>query len=344
MDESLGELLNQYIGGYKGMTPGAIRLYHKGIKAWLPFDEEMINIEEIEQEKINFINFLGQGALEQPITQENFKDSCRKNEYEQILKKIEKYLQVFNQISKEYKEFLEEIQPYQDYIDKEYARKNKLTDKKRRQLYYQIKGLLTDELRLYLDNNYSTIDEKSKAIFDYGFGLKSYLEYFSSEDENKLLDPLISEDEKNRIYRNRIYYFAIQLNALQLYTYEDEREFYEECIQQDNIKGLILPTDVVDKIKELKTEAYKELQRECIWSSNEFLEKTKTFNQSNQEETYKRIKDKFVCISPCSLENGELINILFFTIRRNDGGALDYVVLHELGHSIETSKIPRRWM
>lgn len=344
-DESLEKLISQYIGSYRGMTPGYIRLFPKGIKAWLPFDEEKINIEEIELQKINFINFLEQGALERTITKENFKDFCKTNEYEQILKKIEKYLQVFNEISKKYGEFLEEIQPYQNYVDQEAARKVELENQKRNQLYYQIEGSLPDELRFYLDSKYSTIDEKSRAVFGYNLGSKSFLEYFSSKDENKLLDPLISENEKNRIYRNRSYYFVVQLMAVQSSSNANDREFYEECIQQDNIKKLILPAEVVDKIKELKTKAYEELQRDFIWSSEEFLEKVKIFgnNQNSKEEVYKCIKEQSVCIIPCDIDEDNLMNFLFFTIRK-DGGALDYIILHELGHSIETRKIPRRWV
>lgn len=222
------------------------------------------------------------------------------------------------------------MQPYQNYVDEEATRKNKLEDQKRNQLYCQIESYLTDELRLYLDSKYSTIDEKSRAVFGYNLGSKSFMDYFSRSDENKLLDPLISEDEKNCIYRNRIYYFAIQLNALQLSTYEDESEFYEECIQQDNIKGLILPTDVVDKIKELKTKTYKDLQRDFIWNSNDFFEKVKIFgnNQDAKEAVYKRIKEKSVCIAPADTNDGELINFLFFTIRsKYEGGKLDYLII-----------------
>lgn len=342
-DESLTNLINSYIGSYRGMTPYS-RRYRSRIRAWIPFDEEIDQESEkaIEQEKIDVINFLRHKTPEQTITRESFKAFCKTNEYKQIEKEIKQYLAVFDQISKEYDEFLKELQPYQNYVDEENARKIKLRDQKRKQLYCQIEGLLTDEQQSYLDSKYSTIDEKSKALFGDDLGIKSYMEHFSSADENKLLDPSISDDEKDRIYRNRNSYFeklgAVQVSIDNIFN---PRKLYAENIQQDSVKRLILPTEVADKIKELRTKAYEELQRDFIWSSNEFLEIVKIFgdNQYGKEEVFENIKEKKVCISPVSTNNGESIHRLFFTIIEFAEGILDYLFLHELNHSIETKHI-----
>ena len=155
------------------------------------------------------------------------------------------------------------------------------------------------------------------------------------EDENKLDDMSISESDKNRIYYFRKRYFrsiGIKIDAFSL----DDKESYEAYIAQ-GYKKLVPTQELIEEITKLKEKAYSECKKEFIYNSKDFIRNSKIFDNTerNKEAIYSRVKDSQICITGGSSDEN-FITILFFTIRNNCGGILDYVLLHEMGHAIET--------
>lgn len=201
-------------------------------------------------------------------------------------------------------------------------------------LYERTEKYLTEDLRKVLDEEYSSIDEKSKAFFDDGIGAKSCFEFFSEENENKLNDPSIDEIYKGLIYSYRIQYFKdlgfVIENEESLKTNKDK---YDYIMQQIDIQKLILPQDNIKEIISLKNETFEEFQKDFIYSSEEWFEKLD--NLELKEWLYNRMMNKSICISGACIK-GKFAPILFYTVRYGAGGILDYLLLHELCHVCET--------
>lgn len=326
LDKDMDKIVYKYIGFYWGLTTDT----NQGIKAWRTTNEN----EYVKLEKISFINFL-RGENENPITIETFQEFCKTDEYKEILEKIRKYLKVYDEIVREYEDYLKELEPYKEYVEEENKRRNDIQAQRRNMIYMQIEDKLSDDIKDYLNKNYSSIDEKSRCFLGEELGEKSYLEYFSKEDENKLDDMSISESDKNRIYYFRKRYFrsiGIKIDAFSL----DDKESYEAYIAQ-GYKKLVPTQELIEEITKLKEKAYSECKKEFIYNSKDFIRNSKIFDNTerNKEAIYSRVKDSQICITGGSSDEN-FITILFFTIRNNCGGILDYVLLHEMGHAIET--------
>lgn len=331
LDKDIDKIVYKYIGFYWRLTTDTTQ----GIKAWRTTDEN----EYVKLEKISFINFL-RGENEPPITIETFQEFCKTDEYKEIIEKIKEYLKVYEGIVQEYEEYLKELEPYKEYVEEENKRRNDIQTQKRNMIYMQIEDKLTDDIKDYLNKNYSGIDEKSRCFLGEELGEKSYLEYFSKEDENKLEDISISEKDKNRIYYFRKRYFqsiGIKIDDFSL----DDMEKYEYYIER-GYKKLVPTQELIEEITKLKEKAYSECQKEFICNSEDFIENAKRFGNTPQniEAIYSIVKDKRVCIVDGNTAEG-FAPILFFTIRRYDGGTLDYSLLHEIGHAIEEDKIEK---
>lgn len=330
LDENLDDLIDNYMGSYLGINSN-FRIY-LGVRAWLPTDKNT-NTKEIIEAKIEFINFF-RGKNGNLITEENFQEFCKTDEYKKIYDEIQEYLQILEQLSIEYKNYLQSLEPYQEYVDNEQNRRNDMEIIHTKALYEKTEKYLTEDLKNLLDEKYSSIDEKSKTLFDDGVSAKSCFEFFSKESENKLNDSSISQGDKSLIYYYRTMYFKklgfVIENEENFKTEEDK---YNYIIQQNDIQNLILPEDNIREIISLKNEALKEFQKDFIYSSEHWLEKSD--NLEVKEWIYERIINKVIGISGIC-QKGEFRPALFFTVRNEEGGTLDYLLLHELCHVCET--------
>lgn len=330
LDNNLDYLICNYLGSYFAINP-KIELY-LGITAWLPTNNNT-NIQQVIKAKIRFINFF-RGKNSNLITEENFEEFCRTDEYKKIYDQIQEYLQILEQLSIEYKNYLQSLEPYQEYVDNEKKRKENMEAIHLKALYERTEKYLTEDLRKVLDEEYSSIDEKSKAFFDDGIGAKSCFEFFSEENENKLNDPSIDEIYKGLIYSYRIQYFKdlgfVIENEESLKTNKDK---YDYIMQQIDIQKLILPQDNIKEIISLKNETFEEFQKDFIYSSEEWFEKLD--NLELKEWLYNRMMNKSICISGACIK-GKFAPILFYTVRYGAWGILDYLLLHELCHVCET--------
>ncbi len=200
-------------------------------------------------------------------------------------------------------------------------------------LYEKTEEYMTEDLKKFLNEKYTSIDKKSKAFFNDGIGLKSYFEFFSEESENKLNDSSISEDEKSWIYYYRIKYFkklgfVIENEEI----FKTDKDKYNHIISQKDMQKFILPKKNISKIISLKNETFEKFQKDFI-CNGEYCIKTMD-DLKVKEWIYKKIRNRTIAIAAIAVD-GEFRPVLFFTVRDGDEGALDYILLHELEHVCE---------
>ena len=172
-------------------------------------------------------------------------------------------------------------------------------------------------------------------------GEKTYLEFFSQQDEDILKDISIGEEDKINIYYCRTKYFeqmGIKTDK-QLSDFKNSKEYYEYLTKQEDVKKIIILPREVKEIAELRTKAYEETQKEFTYNSKDFNKSTKQFDENSKNAIYEMQKDKSICIKQGAVE-GNFAPLVFLTIREEDGGSIAHIVLHEIGHAIESEGIP----
>ena len=328
-EEEISNLLEKYLG-ICGMEPST-RYTAMGIKAWRT-DED-----KFDASKIQLLNFL-RGEKEPLITNENIIDFCKTNEYMEIAKKIKGYLVIYDQIMDELQKYLDELSPYRNYLKNESERKNNIEEKKLTILSKKISGILPNELITFLVEKNSTPEEFTRKIFEDGLGVKSYIEYFSQEDEKKLKNLSFSKNDKDRIYLYRIKYLIKMGVNVDKYA-KNNKELYEYCIRQKHIKNLIPSQELVEQVTILREELYEELSKDFIYESEDFIENAKRMGNSENIKSflYRSLKRNSISITD-GYVNNKYVPFLFYTVRNPEGGSLDYVFLHEVCHVIEADR------
>lgn len=234
LNKNISKLIEIFIGNYKNIDPIFKMFATSGINAWSSIDEET-KLKNIEA-KIKFLNCI-RGKQSEPITKETFENFCDTNEYRKIVQRIEAYKKVYEQTMEEYEEYKKELEPYKKFVQEEKSRNADIQSKKRDILYSQIESILPNNVKKFLDNKYSSIKEKSKALLGKHFevlegvniGEKTYLEFFSQQDEDILKDISIGEENKMNIYYYRTKYFeqmGIKTDK-QLSDFKNFKEYYE---------------------------------------------------------------------------------------------------------------------
>lgn len=338
LDEHIQKLMEQYTG-LNYWSKKEYIIFPKGIFLWsnIDFSNKLVNAQtkslgEIEQDKIQFINSQRKNNKE-PITEDNISEFYKTDEYNELEDKIHNFLLIYDEIEEKYNEYLQELSPYKEYIDKEKERKEKNNKECLDELYKETQEYLPIELKDFLNERCSN-DTERKNIFltDWpGNDLsgKLYVEYFSKDDEMKLKDENISDNEKERIYYFRNLFFSKMNmeNRMVFPRVKTEKELYEDNIKKEETKKILIPSEVADLIGEKRKEIFEKSQKENI--SNEDLEK------SSKNEEYLTVKSqKKVCLYPNQKGTHKKI---FFTIRDTDFGKEDYVLLHEICHAIENN-------
>ncbi len=261
-------------------------------------------------------------------------------QYENIPQsKINGYSKIYKQILDEYDKFLKEISSYQEYVDSESKRKFGLQTYYRNLLYTQIEDILPNEIKTFLDRNNNSIMKKSMAFFGEDLEAQSNVDFFSNYYEEKLRDDSVNQEEKSNIYYYRIKYFEkMGVETLKKRdSFETDKLYYEYCMKQEKIRKLIPSPDILEKIIRKKNNITKEMQVEYICHSKDFMQNIKKTgdNLNNRKIMYKSHKDTIIALVGCHYKKKDLV-CLFYTIIKEYRGILDFTLLHELGHAIET--------
>lgn len=229
-----------------------------------------------------------------------------------------------------------ELKAYQKYVDDETKRSNDMQAERISQMYPKLEELIPQEIKLFLDERYSSVDEKSKSLLGDELNIKSYAEYFSQEDEEKLNAPETSNLDKEMIFWYRCKYFK-QLGIILDRSFETQEETYEYYMQQENIKKLAIPPELATEITNQKLAEYEKFQKDFVYNSKDFIENIKSFYDipNNREAIFNRIINNIRCMTNGKDDKG-FLRIIFFSVFCCDGGKLDYILLHEICHSIDS--------
>lgn len=346
LTENTNNLIFKYIGGHKCISPKYNEIFksHTGILAWKSLGEN-IDLKSIEAEKINFINFL-RGQDKNTITKETYESFKKTDEYKQMEKQIEEYLKVYDEIAKEYDDYVKkEIEPHKRTPKEEQERVEDIRKNRANSLYEQIEEILPIRVRYFLDDNYSSIDEKRVAFLcGNHLGMKTDVEYFSQADEDKLNDSTISDNDKDIIYFYRMCYFK-RMGAItedDIY-FKNRRESYEKCLKKETVQQIIIPPQIADEITKKRTKAYEEIKKEIAFTSPNFIKNTEGFEDTieNKEELY-RIMERILkeTTGSCAMGNDEygVNSIIAYSTRSGSEGNLDHIILHETCHAIERTE------
>lgn len=281
--------------------------------------------------KIEFINFI-RGNNKEEITKENFEDFSKTNEYQEIYNLALKLDQIYEPLRQKMKEYLHSIQKYKDYHAKEEKRLNKIIKHKRDELYLTLESSIPKNIKNILDKE-ENISYKAKKIFGYSIMTESYIEYFSEEYENLLKDPNISKNTKYLIHTSRLGYFRNLGIDVDIWNTD-----YNEFIKRDDIKFLIPSVEFANKVVNLRKEYSKEAEEQYILESETFKESMKncTDSPNNRQYLLQIIKNKEVCLTLGNSTNKPLVRYVFLSQRQKQCGAMDYVILHEIIHAIES--------
>jgi len=106
LEPELEEMSKKYIDGFWGIA-GVYRDLPFGIKAWRPIEQiKEQDRKRIKEEQIIFIKFY-RGKQENEITEDNFDEFVKTEEYKNISNMARKLLPIYEQILKEYDEYYE---------------------------------------------------------------------------------------------------------------------------------------------------------------------------------------------------------------------------------------------
>lgn len=342
-DEQISKLVQQFNGSKYGVSwmPKEELHIRTGIFLWSDspsfIDEKddkfnKLYPEGIKKKKINFINFLKENNKE-PLIEDNFDEFFKTDEYKEYETNIHKILSIYDKIQKEYSDYIQELKPYREYIDNEIER-YRLSVQSSKELYDEIQEYLPEGIKNFLDQKYSSNDERITAFLEFTYILnevpsqKLFVEYFSKEDEMKLKDDNTSIAEKENIYFCRNMYFS-QMYMFEMGFPEDEngKEIYEKNIEKEDIKKIIVPSELADLISK---------KRKNIYEKNQIVSDEDKAHIAYYKDFFNNIKSsQRICHMAAS---GNTKDTIFFTIRDGEQGIEDYILLHEICHAIEENQ------
>lgn len=247
----------------------------------------------------------------------------KSNEFDEDLNVlINGHLDIWNNLLKNYEDYERTLEPYVKRILEERKLKEEIYEEKSEDFFKKAYNILPLKIRILLDKNNLSIYE----FFD-SFNIleeKSNIEYFSEEDNIKLLDDNVSENEKENIKYNRQQYLSKLINdrAVEFLSYED-------IIKKYNLDGIIPSKEIVQQISQLKKLQIEEAEKD-YYNTKYNLEQ---YPEHIKEILYSNIYNKIISITPISNYSG-FFSILFFTYNFNDYGVLDFTILHEFLHQI----------
>ena len=333
-----------FINGIDDELNKIIKIYIDGIKAF-DTDIDMTKIDFNNKQpgalgwrlmtQLDFLNTLKNTRTEE-ITQDNYIKFYKSEEYKQLKVKIDEYIEKYKQVEAEYRKFLKQTEKYRKYAEDEENRKEKIERAKSFELFQEIRESLPKEVLQILNKVYIADTDKMKVIFENGIDVKSYIEYFSKEDEEKLNNPNIVEPEKKRICYYRMKYFRkLGFDVENISKYDYNR--YKQYVEKEEIKKVIPSIEEVENIQKCRENKYEECRRKYIYTKPEYKQAAANFGR--KEFVYKEIEKNTVGATLGMNVFGVCKPILFFTVRKNEEGMLDFILLHEFCHMIEyTSK------
>lgn len=313
------------------------------------------NEKIIINNKISLINYL-LGESHEKISEDNFNEFSKTDEYTELLNKINGYLKIYNILLAEYLEFEKELLPYNVYIKKEKERYYKIMKEKEYEIFDIIYPKLPEKIKTIL--SHFTRDQQKKVIINnYHLGSEFCIENFCSEDMSKLTSQNVEIWRKEFRINSQIEFFndlGFSIPNIKIETEEDINR-YLEYIRSDSIKNAVPSDELIDLIKKLRTEKYEEFLKEYYTTRDDFIRVKeniiKYFSPGIVSEAqlfkliYYKLKNKEVCVHSCyqliKKNDTETLlpkPVMFISVCKNaPGGLLASILIHEVGHIIDCS-------
>ena len=281
--------------------------------------------------RIKFINAVKDEHID-TVTEENYDDFVVTDEYKRIEALATYYSGVFDALSECMNVYVEEIKKYDDYYKKEIARKREIFEKKRVELFYVLEGGLRGKIKEHVDS-LETEEQKVKAVLSGNVEFTSDIEYFSDEYEAKIADTSFDESRKKWIYSSRMSFFRNM--GADVDPWEDD---YNEVIKRDDVKPLIVYSVFANEVTRLRKLYFEEGQKEFILEGEPFRECLSYFpdNQDNRKAVFNVLSKNLVCVNGGHNTRKDFVPIIYYTLRNLQCGCMDYVILHEIIHAIES--------
>ncbi len=333
LPKSLEIMCDGLIGGSYGFES----IFHTspvGCKSFVDRYSKNYSKDYIISNRIQFINVIRNNDIN-PVTLDNYNEFVGTDEYKKIEKLALYYTTIYEKLLVQMKKYLEDINEYQEYYNSEIERKKELLEMARINLYSNVEEGLQGPIRVKISDN-GNINEKAKKLLSDNVGHKSNIEYFSSEDEEKLNNPYVSEFEKKWILIYRLSFF--ESIGIKVNVFEDD---YYEVIKREGIKELIPSKYFCDELSRLRKRYFLKVENRFIKDSNFFKKTLASFRKDSvsDDEVYNILRDGKVCINSGTDSSKDFITIMYLTIRSWQCGCMDYVFIHELIHAIESVSI-----
>lgn len=284
----------------------------------------------ILEHKIKFINAVKKDDIE-TVTEENYDEFVDTLEYKRIEALALYYCGIYEGLVIQMNEYLETIKEYETYYRSENERKRKLYNDYRLVLFKVLEDSLRGKIKEAIDKE-DAIGRKACALISNSIEYKSSIEYFSTEDDNKLNNPDTSDFDKEWILRYRMSF--LQSMGVDLDPFKDD---YYEVIKRDGVKEFIPYSVFADEVTRLRKYYLEEVNEKFIKESDSYNKAMSYFGkcEANERAVYETLKSIKVCVNSGHDNNNVFRPIIYFTIRDWQCGCMDYVLIHEIIHAIE---------
>lgn len=305
-------------------------------------EDNKSNSTTILENKLLIINFL-LGDSYQKITKENLDSFTKTGEYQKVLRKVSELNVVYQQLLSEYRKWEMQLEPYKEYIKNEEERKEEILNKKKISMLMEIKPLLPEFIKSALSN--MPIEKQVDTIIgSFDIGSISNIEKINF-DKIKNINQKHGNFWRNFFklnpYLTYLKKLGISLPSESCKTEEDINNFLR-FLNQDNIREFFPSPLLIEDISSIRKKYYEDAIREYYTTRSDIADIIKQLNNHHKYTSnyiLDIMKNKYVCITTLGIHiDDEFASLMFYTIRNNDIGILDFSFVHECGHIIDQSE------
>lgn len=341
LDDNIKFILDCIIGNEYAIFDKNLSHYFSPI---LSFEKRNpIDRKKIMENRLKIINFLRNS--DSPVTFENYDKFMKTRESKKILKKISYFKSIYNILSIKYNEFEKKFIPYIEFIESEKNRFEEIMYSKKISFFNEIFPLLNNEIIIKIKNMPITAQEDI-IIGNRELSEKTPLEYFSSDDMTLLKDENTSLEEKFWIIffqSNFLKNIGIEVDEDIVLCDNDECIFkYLDFISNPEISKYIPSSELITSIKIEREKKYREAINSYYTQRLDFIDNIKYFvdNDFNRQFLLNQILQNEICVLSCGGKNinTDFLSLMFYTIKKNQGGKLLLCLIHEFDHIINQTE------
>lgn len=339
--ESLGQDAINLIAPYFGKYIGGFDEYDKKNAPILSLKMEDSSIEN----KLRIINHLRGNEVEL-ITEENFDSFMKTDEAQEILRKIDELIIIYERVKLEYDEFLKKLVPFENFIHEEDKRRKEIFEKQKKLFFLEVFSLFPPAVLDVISDDSKTIFERMEEVLGLNhLSVASWVEFFSFEEMNKLRSKNVDLLNKWAIVDYQYKY----LKSLGVKIFdekilecdsEEDVEAWLEFINQEDIKKYIPSDEVIKKIKDIRGGYYEKALMSYHKSTYYYKTIEKEFGDTAivSSYTYDIVKLGIPCVTGNGAFNSinGFVSTMFFPIKWL--GILGKNFVHECGHVIDQYK------